>query len=93
MSTDKTPGKTLGKTPGTAQDVDGTKRPVRPCPHCSKLSVEKYYPFCSARCADVDLHSWLSGNYAIPAVELDDVDPEELGALASMHAPDRQNDR
>ncbi|MEI2384273.1 DNA gyrase inhibitor YacG [Breoghania sp. JC706] len=52
-------------------------RPPRPCPNCSKLSVDKYYPFCSARCADVDLNRWLSGSYAIPAVELDDVDPDD----------------
>jgi len=26
----------------------------------------KYHPFCSKRCADVDLHRWLSGVYAIP---------------------------
>jgi endogenous inhibitor of DNA gyrase (YacG/DUF329 family) len=26
-------------------------------------------PFCSKRCADVDLHRWLGGSYAIPAVE------------------------
>lgn len=50
------------------------QRRARPCPNCSKLSVEKYYPFCSARCADVDLNRWFSGHYSIPAVELDDVD-------------------
>ncbi len=26
----------------------------------------KYRPFCSKRCADVDLHRWLGGVYAIP---------------------------
>lgn len=29
-------------------------------------------PFCSKRCADLDLGKWLGGGYAIPAVELDD---------------------
>ena len=29
-------------------------------------------PFCSKRCADVDLHRWLGGIYAIPAVEADE---------------------
>ncbi|MFQ5562492.1 MAG: DNA gyrase inhibitor YacG [Parvularculaceae bacterium] len=37
------------------------------CPICGKGSVEAYAPFCSKRCADVDLHRWLSGRYAIPA--------------------------
>ena len=39
----------------------------KPCPICGKPSVEKFHPFCSARCADVDLNRWLSGRYAIPA--------------------------
>jgi len=31
--------------------------------------MEKYDPFCSPRCADVDLYRWLNGKYAIPASE------------------------
>jgi endogenous inhibitor of DNA gyrase (YacG/DUF329 family) len=27
---------------------------------------DKYRPFCSKRCADIDLHRWLGGVYAIP---------------------------
>jgi endogenous inhibitor of DNA gyrase (YacG/DUF329 family) len=43
---------------------------TRTCPICDKsLSEETYRPFCSRRCADVDLHRWVSGRYAIPAVE------------------------
>lgn len=44
-------------------------RPIRPCPICGKSSVRAAYPFCSKRCADVDLNRWLSGSYAIPATE------------------------
>jgi uncharacterized protein len=44
-------------------------RPKRSCPLCGKPSQQKYHPFCSARCADVDLNRWLGGNYAIPAEE------------------------
>jgi uncharacterized protein len=29
--------------------------------------MAKYRPFCSKRCADVDLHRWLGGVYAIPS--------------------------
>ena len=39
---------------------------MRECPTCSKPSVDKFKPFCSSRCADVDLHRWLSESYAIP---------------------------
>lgn len=42
-------------------------RPRRPCPICRKPSQQKYHPFCSNRCAQVDLNRWLGGNYAIPA--------------------------
>ena len=44
-------------------------RPKRPCPICSKPSAQKYHPFCSARCAQIDLNRWFGGNYAIPAEE------------------------
>ncbi|MBO0763129.1 MAG: DNA gyrase inhibitor YacG [Hyphomicrobiaceae bacterium] len=36
------------------------------CPICGQPSDAKYIPFCSRRCADVDLSRWLSGAYAIP---------------------------
>ena len=48
------------------------------CPICQKPLDAEYAPFCSKRCADVDLHRWLSGSYAIPAVEEDgDIDSEQ----------------
>ena len=46
------------------------------CPICGKPTNPDYRPFCSKRCADVDLQRWLSGRYAIPAVE-DDEDRDE----------------
>jgi endogenous inhibitor of DNA gyrase (YacG/DUF329 family) len=33
--------------------------------------IERFRPFCSKRCADIDLGRWLKGSYAIPAVEGD----------------------
>jgi endogenous inhibitor of DNA gyrase (YacG/DUF329 family) len=40
------------------------------CPICrTKPAVAGYRPFCSKRCADVDLQRWLVGSYAIPAPE------------------------
>lgn len=47
------------------------------CVICGKEQYQKFRPFCSKRCADVDLHRWLSGGYAIPAVEDDDPDTHE----------------
>jgi uncharacterized protein len=42
---------------------------LKPCPICGKLAIAQFKPFCSKRCADVDLNRWLSGVYAVPAVE------------------------
>ena len=42
-------------------------RPTRPCPICGKPSAQAFHPFCSARCADIDLNRWLSNAYVIPA--------------------------
>ncbi len=39
------------------------------CPICKKDSTPRYRPFCSRRCADVDLGRWLNGTYALPAEE------------------------
>jgi uncharacterized protein len=41
------------------------------CPICGKQASEAYRPFCSKRCADVDLNRWLSGRYAIPGAPIE----------------------
>ncbi len=52
---------------------------TRPCPICGKVPVAAYTPFCSKRCADVDLHRWLGGVYAVPSDESAD---DEMPPLA-----------
>jgi len=47
-----------------------------PCPNCGKPSTPATKPFCSKRCADVDLNRWLKGTYAIP---VEDELPGERG--------------
>jgi uncharacterized protein len=49
---------------------------VGKCVICGKPKDEKYRPFCSKRCADVDLNRWFSGGYAIAAEEEDEPDGE-----------------
>lgn len=44
------------------------------CPICEKDTDPKYRPFCSRRCADVDLGRWLNGSYAVPADSPEDLD-------------------
>jgi endogenous inhibitor of DNA gyrase (YacG/DUF329 family) len=52
------------------------------CPICNKPTEEAYRPFCSRRCADVDLARWMRGDYAIPADEDDDIEPGPEGKIA-----------
>lgn len=44
-------------------------RQPKPCAICGKQSAQKFHPFCSKHCADVDLNRWFNGSYAIPAAE------------------------
>ena len=55
-------------------------RPPKPpaCAICGRPITPEYRPFCSRRCADVDLQRWLAGRYAIPAVE-DESAPDDRG--------------
>lgn len=39
------------------------------CPICGRPGEAAFRPFCSRRCADLDLQRWLSGRYVIPAVD------------------------
>ncbi|ARO15008.1 zinc-binding protein [Ketogulonicigenium robustum] len=52
------------------------------CPICAKDAVAAFRPFCSARCADVDLGRWLGGNYRIASEDAD----EQKEALQEMDA-------
>jgi uncharacterized protein len=53
------------------------------CPQCHKDLAErtKFFPFCSERCKLLDLGSWASEKFRIPAVE------QERG-----EAPEEQQD-
>ena len=57
-----------------------TAATVKRCPICRKPADPAHRPFCSKRCADVDLHRWLSGGYAIPAAEQEPEEPAEDSA-------------
>jgi endogenous inhibitor of DNA gyrase (YacG/DUF329 family) len=58
----------------------------RACPICKKPSVAEYRPFCSGRCANVDLQRWLTGRYSLVGDDEDepgaswaeDLDPTPL---------------
>ena len=65
---------------GRASVADpGRKESSAPkCPICAKpVTTPAFRPFCSSRCADVDLQRWFTGAYAIPVVESEDETDEE----------------
>lgn len=47
---------------------------IMPCPICRKPADAAFKPFCSKRCADVDLNRWFSGVYAVPVKDGDNED-------------------
>jgi endogenous inhibitor of DNA gyrase (YacG/DUF329 family) len=49
------------------------------CPICRKPADAAYRPFCSKRCADVDLQRWLTGRYAIEGLDSDPPDDDVEG--------------
>lgn len=55
------------------------------CPVCGKPAAEKYRPFCSRRCADVDLGRWLTGGYAIATDEAEEDAPRPEDGTAKPH--------
>ncbi len=46
------------------------------CPICKATEADSYAPFCSKRCADIDLGRWFGGNYQLPGQEM--AEPEAI---------------
>ncbi|WP_417462214.1 DNA gyrase inhibitor YacG [Kordiimonas sp.] len=46
------------------------------CPECGKPTVKDFRPFCSKRCADVDLGRWFNEEYTLPG---DSEIPDDIG--------------
>ena len=59
----------------------------RRCPICGKPALAETRPFCSRRCADVDLSRWLGGAYRIPVDPSSDEDGD--GRQPDGEDPDR----
>lgn len=49
---------------------------ARRCPVCGKRATARHQPFCSGRCADIDLGRWLKGNYRVETEEPPDDTPD-----------------
>ena len=57
------------------KDVGRESEDAALCVICGvRPQADRYRPFCSKRCADIDLHRWLDGVYAIPGKPEDEED-------------------
>jgi endogenous inhibitor of DNA gyrase (YacG/DUF329 family) len=57
----------MARTPELRAEAKAAAAAARKtCAICGKPRDPRYDPFCSKRCADVDLHKWLSGVYVVP---------------------------
>ena len=59
------------------------------CPICNKEPVQKYRPFCSRRCADIDLGRWMTGQYAVPSQDEDEEGELEQALSEATHPSDK----
>ncbi len=60
------------------------------CPICASSSDAKYRPFCSKRCADVDLARWFTGGYAVPSQDPEDAEKAVEEVEATLEADRRK---
>ena len=63
------------------------------CPLCEQPAKAPHTPFCSRRCAQLDLGKWLTGDYTIPAHEaMEDSDVEMLLAAHESQLAKQSDD-
>ena len=63
---------------------------AKPCPTCGASAMHETRPFCSKRCADIDLGRWFQGAYAVPAVDAtdDSIIDAEVAASEEIREPE-----
>lgn len=57
------------------------------CPICGEPTEYEARPFCSRRCANIDLYRWMSGGYVIPGRADEDEDGDDANAAAPTANP------
>jgi len=63
-------------------DTTSSGKPNRRCPICGAMATTRYRPFCSARCADIDLARWLNERYRVTG------DPVDVSTETGKTEPD-----
>ncbi len=60
----------------------------KPCPICGKPATDRHKPFCSQRCATIDLARWITGSYRVPTDETPEDAPRRGDEEKGGHGPD-----
>ena len=76
-----------------SETAESEEKPLPKCPTCGAPADAKARPFCSSRCADVDLGNWFQGKYAIPAVDAADDTIIKALLAGDMAPPQNEDDR
>jgi uncharacterized protein len=66
------------RPPGQGKPASSPFATKEACPQCGKPTVLAYRPFCSKRCADIDLSRWLNGVYAVPGKSTEEEADEDV---------------
>ena len=65
--------------------LNNFKRKQINCPHCKSPSISPHTPFCSRRCARIDLGKWLNEAYVIPLYQ----DDEDFDSVKILEQEDK----
>ena len=69
-------------------DLASRRKKMPPCPQCGTPAQSPHAPFCSRRCAQIDLGKWLNEDYRIAAHEAnEDENLEEMLEQADKDTP------
>ena len=71
-------------------NANHTSAGVKSCPTCGAPTIYETRPFCSKRCADIDLGRWFQGAYAVPVIDAadDSIIDAELATSGKIRDPD-----
>ena len=71
-------------------NANHTSAGVKSCPTCGAPTIYETRPFCSKRCADIDLGRWFQGAYAVPVIDAadDSIIDADLATSGKIRDPD-----
>ncbi len=81
-----------GSAMSSEQNQEAHAAALGRCPICGKPAEHASRPFCSRRCADIDLARWLGGSYVIAGGSQDADEDGDDAAAGATPPPAREHD-